>query len=317
MYLLLIVLFEYIVFIHLLHLYVTIFIGLIYALWYFDGKEYTGERRWDAFRQLRIWTWLTPVQYVFPHRADMTQTMCKRLFVFPTALTPSSLIWGIGLHGGQLTMNQPLHYIVPPVYMWIPFLRDVLMWTGAVTYSLHNTELNSKTRVIESLLEHGRAVAYSPSNFFNHLYVDDLEASIEHRYPTDDVLNYCIRQSVTLIPVIVNHEHERYRIVLHPKIQTLQRRLYAYLEYPLPFCYWYRLFNRKRPPKIVLNIGHAMSCNLYADSSSNNNNNNSSGQIERLKSVLKDTVSSSVTMAPPLQQKHVKSDGTSDNSKHV
>ena len=47
------------------NLYSTSFVLVVYALWYFDGKEYTGERRWDWFRSWSIWRRFSPIQYTY------------------------------------------------------------------------------------------------------------------------------------------------------------------------------------------------------------------------------------------------------------
>lgn len=68
----------------------------------------------------------------------------KRLYVLVPGDTLISLVWGIGLHGDQLPFAEHLHYVVPPILLWIPILRDILMWTGAITYS--------PTRPLDSIL---------------------------------------------------------------------------------------------------------------------------------------------------------------------
>jgi hypothetical protein len=288
MYVIAIAIAEFILFLHFIPWYVSLCLLLIYSLWYFDGKEYTGERRWDALRSLRLWHWLSPVQCIFPNKADISQTKGKRLFVLPTCLTPSPVIWGIGLHGGVLAFNQPIHYLVPPVYMWIPILRDILMWTGAVTYSLSDPRYN-KHDVLQELLDNGRVVAYSPSNFFNP-HQSDLEANIEHRYPHDDMLRYCMAQSVNIIPIVVHGERERYYIVQkYALLQKVQAWFYQRLDYALPFCYWFRLFNKNRPPLVMLKIGPSLTCNLYQTQPDG---------LEKLRKALVDVV---VELAEPVR----------------
>lgn len=279
MYVLLFILVEYLVFVHILPVYVTLCAFLVYMLWYFDGKEYTGERRWEFLRSLRVWQWVSPVHCVFPNKSDIGQTRGKRLFIVPMCLTPSPLIWGIGLHGGTLVFNQPVHYVVPPIYMWIPFMRDFLMWTGAVTYSLANNS-RSKQKVVQDLLDDGRVVAYSPSNFFNP-HDHDLEAIIEHRYPTDEMFRYCMNESVSLIPIMVQGEQERYHIVHKLWLRTAQKWFYAKIEYALPLCYWFKIWNRRRPPPVTLKVGPSITCNLYTTQTDG---------LEKLRKSVKETV---------------------------
>ena len=273
MYLLIVALLELIIFIRYVPFYATIIIGFFYLLWYFDGKEYTGERRWDAFRKLRIWKWLSPVDHVFPLKTDMSQTTGKKLLIFPNAQTPSALIWGVGLHGGGTQFgSRAVHYVVPPIFMWVPIVRDVLMWSGAITYSLHNPA-RSRLSVITRLLEDGRIVAYVPSNFYSILSpafpgnVDiELGSTSEYTFPNDAMLEYIVKEKVQVVPVFVQREEERYTIRMNgPKLQWVHSFTYMYLDYPFPMCYWYKLYHPTRPLPIVVSFGPIMSGEVYTD----------------------------------------------------
>jgi len=289
MFLLLFVLLESIIFIYYMPIYVTTIIGFFYLLWYFDGKEYTGERRWDAFRALRLWKWMSPVDHVFPLKTDMSQTTGKKLLIFPNAKTPSALIWGVGLHGGGTEFgHRAVHYIVPPIFMWVPIVRDVLMWSGAITYSLYNPA-RSKFNVITRLLEDGRIVAYVPSNFYNpHVNgVTDVETtlSVEHTFPGDAILEYIVKEKAQVIPVFVQREDERYKICMSSaKLRLIHSYTYTYLEYPFPMCYWYKLYHPSKPQPIVVSFGPIMSGEVYDD-------------VDKLLSALKEQVD---RMAQPI-----------------
>lgn len=268
MYLLLFALVQLILFIHYVPIYLTIIVGFFYLLWYFDGKEYTGERRWDAFRSLRVWKWMSPVDHVFPLKTDMSQTQGKKLLVFPNALTPSALIWGVGLHGGGTKFGtRAVHYIVPPIFMWIPFVRDVLMWSGAVTYSLHNPA-RSMFNVMTRLLEDGRIVAYVPSNFYSPSpTAGDVETGVpatDYTFPKDDVLEYIVKERAQVVPVFVQREAERYTIRMHdPRLKWIHAHVYKYLDYPLPMVYWFKFYHPTKPHPIVISFGPIMSGEVY------------------------------------------------------
>lgn len=234
---------------------------IFYLLWYLDGKEYTGERRWEGFRTLRIWKWITPVDVCKSDVSHLESVAGKRLLVFFNCHTPSSLIWSVGLHGGTIKFANTTHYMVPPIFMWIPVVRDVLLWTGAVTYSLHN-ERHSKQTVIFDLLDHGRSVAYVPSNFADKMG-HDLEANIEARYPVEETLKMLIEGDVQIVPVVVQGEFERYRIIQNSYVKQVQAFFYKYLEYGFPLCYWYRLFSHTRPSPVEVKVGPLMSAKVY------------------------------------------------------
>lgn len=249
---------------------VSIFLVLVYALWYFDGKEYTGERRWEGFRKLRLWRWLSPVEYVFPNKTDMRETRGKRLFVFIPCSTPIALVWGVGLHGNQIDFNQPMHYILPPPFLWIPLVRDVLMWSGAITYSTFNPK-HSLQYVLLDMLNAGRFVCYSPANFTDSLVTQESDVengvattTIEAQYPSEDILAFAKDEHVQIIPVITQGEYERYRIIQSPEwLRRLQLWMHQHLEYPFPLIYWTRIFNPVRPPPLLIQFGPIMQTANY------------------------------------------------------
>lgn len=252
--------------------------GLVafYLMWYLDGKEYTGERRWEAFRSLRIWSWITPVDIELADRNDLQSVSGKRLFVFVHCYTPSSLIWSVGLHGGVLKFKNTIHYMVPPIFMWIPIVRDVLLWTGAITYSLHN-ERHCKHSILSDILSQGRSVAYVPSNFADKMG-NDLEANIESRYPSEETTKLLIEENMQLVPVVVQGEFERYRIIQQTYIKQIQSFFYKHLEYGFPLCYWYRWYASSRPLPVRVQFGPLMSAQVYTTP-------------QQLKEALKDKVS--------------------------
>lgn len=264
MYVLVAALLLLIFFVKFVHVYVIVFLFVVYYLWWSDGKEYNGEARWERFRSLRLWKWITPVQLSFPHNTDLTATTGRRIFVFIPCSTPSPLIWAIGLHGGQINFKHVIHYMVPAPYLWIPILREVLLWTGAVTYSAFNAE-KSQIAIMLDLLNHGRSVCYSPSNFTNDLV--DLETAIQTRYPSDELLNFAIAEKIQLVPVVIQGEHDRYHISQNNTLRSIQLWMYNKIHYAFPMVYWYKLFNAKKPPPISVQFGGVMTSNLYSSAS--------------------------------------------------
>lgn len=282
MYLLLLALLELLIFFKWLSVYVTIFVAFIYALWYFDGKEYTGERRWEGFRSLRVWRWISPVKHVIESSEHLfAVAKGKYLFVFVPCATPSSLIWGIGLHGGALRFKFPVHYMVPPIYMWIPFVRDVLLWSGAVTYSPFQ-EIKSQTEIIRTMLTSNRAICYAPSNFFE-ITIDETEKMIHAKYPSDEMFELMIEKSTQLVMVHTQGEHERYNIVQAPLLRRIQHWSYQHVHSAFPLCYWYRLFHSTPPPPVKLVFGPEISCGSYVG--------NAAGLKEVIEKTMERTVS--------------------------
>jgi hypothetical protein len=271
MYLLLCSLLLVYVGIYWINVYALGFFLFIYALSYFDGKEYTGERRWTFFRSWRIWQWLTPMDYaaLTPQQARDLElvTKVKRLYLMVPGDTIISLVWGIGLHGGRLTpaVAEKLHYIVPPIYLWIPLLRDVLLWTGAITYHAQKRPLNS---ILLDMLNSNRSVCYCPSELANVTLdeASDLENAENGTFsnsssspcPDAEILNFALQESIQLVPIVVHGERRRYHM-LH--IRFLQRFFFKHINYPFPLLFFPRIFNKTRPPLLILQMGFLIECN--------------------------------------------------------
>ena len=167
----------YWIFVHWLSMYVTALCTLVYMLWYMDGKEYTGERHWPQFRRFALWRYLSPVQHCVFNDADLNgiDYQTRRIYALLPGDTLVSSVWGIGMHGGALShFADRMHYVVPPIFMWIPLLRDVLLWTGAITYHPRKRPLKD---VLLALLHANRSVCYCPSHYANTLPESD---SIHH-----------------------------------------------------------------------------------------------------------------------------------------
>lgn len=281
MFLLLIVLLEAYLCFHFLNLYLFVFIALIYGLWYFDGKEYTGERRWEGFRNLRLWKWLSPIEYTFANHTDLSlmNANVKRLYVLIPGDTYISLIWGIGLHGGHLLpFSSKLHYVVPPIFMWIPLLRDVLLWTGAVTYHSKKRPLDT---VILELLQANRSVCYCPSDFSNVVVPmmdleqgsggdggggsaavvgeEEMRFTITTPCPSDEMFTFARQERLQLVPVVTHGERRRYYI--WEGLGRVQEFFFQRMGYPFPICFALRVFSKRRPPRLHQQFGSIIECN--------------------------------------------------------
>lgn len=271
---------------------ISISLIMFYLLWYLDGKEYTGERRWEAFRSLRIWHWFSPIDAAFSDKHDIQNVSGKRVFIFTHCYTPSPIIWSVGLHGDSKRFSTVTHYIVPPVFMWIPIVRDVLLWTGAITYSNYNERHNKQTVIADILLEH-RSVAYAPSNLADKILGFDLEASIESRFPQDDTLKMLIDRKLQVVPVVVQGEFDRYKIIQHEYVKYVQRFLYKYLDCVF-ILYWYRWYAHSKPPLVTVQFGPVMLADAYTTP-------------PQLKDAIKDRVSRLVQPTGGGENKDIKS----------
>ena len=235
------------------HYYILILILLIYALSYWDGKEYNGERRWDWFRRCPLWKYISPVEYAFASPTDLEQLnpKVKRVYVMIPGETYVSLIWGIGLHGGRLSpFAERLHYVLPPIFFCIPLLRDILLWTGAVTYHSKRRPLDS---IILELLQANRSVCYSPSLTRDQQYEYDIEQHqtagvIETACPSDHLFTFARDECIQLVPIVTHGERRRYLI------PTSFRRIQSFCELHIGYSFPMIFIRRRLKGAAVLNV---------------------------------------------------------------
>jgi hypothetical protein len=271
--------------VYLINFYLLSFILLIYALSYWDGKEYTGERRWTWFRQLRVWRYLSPVEYTFTSVKELSlvnhQTRRVYVMVPDGGGTLVSLVWGIGLHGGELVpaFAERLHYVVPPLFMWVPLLRDVLLWTGAVTFHPRKRPLDS---VVLELLHCNRAVCIPTTSPASPACGGEVGTDIEagpnfvagasapaiiRSVLSDDILSFARSEKIQLVPIVTHGEHRRYAIAathwrLLSRIQQYCRQfsLCGAGMHPFPVVFSLRLCSRQRPPTLHQQYGPIIEC---------------------------------------------------------
>lgn len=259
MYLLLWLLALYALLLHVLNPYVSAGLSLLYALWYLDGREYTGERHWPQWRRFALWRYLSPVQYSIVNATDLEAQAGPRLYVLMPGNTYFATLWGIGLHGGRLPAKsaQLMHWVVPPLLMAIPLLRDVLLWSGAVTWHERHHPLAD---VLHALLNANRSVVYCPSLYANTVREGATTAGL-----SDQMLLFAREQRLQLVPLLVSGERQRYHMVETPSVLRAQRWCFAHVGYPFPMLVWPRYCGRKRPPPLGLQFGAIMRCEVYPD----------------------------------------------------
>lgn len=229
---------------HWLNVYITAFLAFLYVPSYLDGKEYTGERQWRSLREWRGWRRVSPVVSQFANQRDLNAVdhRSMRLYLMVSGKTLPSLIWGLGLHGGVLSpFAERLHYVVPPLLLAIPLLRDVLLWTGAVTWHPKRLPL---TDLILQLLRSNRSVCYCPATTANnHGGAVDME-----------LFRFALEERMQMVPVIMQGEKEYYYIGHWPK---LQNKMQKWIGYPWPQVVWPR---RGGPREMTQVFGPILNC---------------------------------------------------------
>lgn len=241
----------YLVLLYALPLWLSVLFVLLYALSYWDGKEYTGERHWLAFRQWWVWRRWAPAnrQYQLANPKDLSAVNYRsmRVYVLLPGRTLSSLFWGLGLHGGALNpFGERLHWVVPPLLMAIPLLRDVLLWAGAVTWHPKRLPLMD---LILRLLRSDRSVCFCPCLFPSATYEQGGSIPMD-----EELFRFALEHEIELVPVVVHNERERYRIWSVPRLQEWSRSRCC--GYPWP--QFAVLQNRSSP--IVITFGPILHC---------------------------------------------------------
>lgn len=214
---------------HWFNVYVTLLLACLYVPSYLDGKEYTGERHWRALREWRFWRRLNPVETCFFTKKDLDAVdhRSMRLYVMVPGKTLGALIWGIGLHGGTLNpFAERLHFVVPPLYLAIPLLRDVLMWMGAVTFHPRKLPLTDLTL---KLLQSNRSVCYCPSSFLSATKATASGSGAQICMDME-LFEFALRHHVQMVPVAMLNEDAYYHVLRAPRLQswTLQKLGHAW-----------------------------------------------------------------------------------------
>lgn len=249
-------------------------IVLYIVLKYNDGEERKGNRAWEWIRK---YTWNTSVIYEMSNKSVLLsngpqspprvvgegggkqsspilshhgpaanrggQSSPTRgtgtLFVVIGNKTNFVLLSGFGLHG-NVWKDYDLHYMIPQYLLYIPFLRDILLWTGAVVQS---------RELIPQLVGRGKSVAYSPSG------MDDLFSDSDEvvRLPDAGFFEFAIEHRLKIVPILIRNESARY------KICRTRCQSYFYnstrLRWPWPLFFCVRVFQQHPPPKVKIFCG--------------------------------------------------------------
>jgi len=184
------------------------------------------------------------------------------LFVIVPNATNMALISGFGLHGGAFSDDIDLHYFLPSLLFKIPIVREFLIWSGAVC-AKGDKDINGQ---ILRLLKRGKSVAYCPTGMRNYFdsssSSSSLESGLDFAIETD-LFQFAQEKNIYIVPVLVQHEQERYMISNNWRIQRL---LFNYLHIPIPLLFIPRVFGEQPPPRMVINVGVPMNPAVQQDS---------------------------------------------------
>lgn len=238
-----------------IYFFLTILCLFVYfVLKYYDGDEYTGFRSWNW---LRKFTFLgKSTKYVFGNPAAFSEDNVRdrMLFVVIGNLSNMGLIHGFGLHGNMFK-NLDLVYMLPWILFKIPILRDVLLWSGAI--SNNDPETN-----ILKVLKKGKSVAYCPSNMqdfvnFSNPRSDDPEKVTVH-VPSNSLFEFAMRNKILVVPVLISGESLRYSFFRNHLVHRIHKMVYPVIGWPFPFLFFPRIFGEKPAEKLNIQIGTPM-----------------------------------------------------------
>lgn len=230
---------------HWYSLYLMILGSLVYVLYWIDGAWLSGTRAWEQLRTLKLWRKMAFTNYYFPSSADNSvfgsesPTYKKYIFVVMPNSTNYPLFWGFGMHGGRFAPQIRLRYLLPAILFYVPLLRDLLMWSGAVAHNANGSGDEGLWSTINDLLNRGYSVAYSANGMLDAFSATSSER--EHRVvqtPSDALFTYSKQEEVALVPVLVSGETERYVFAPQPSFMVrLQEFCYRNWGYPFPVIF--------------------------------------------------------------------------------
>jgi len=215
------------------------FLSILYfVLWYWDGKEYTGERRWPWLQRGWLMARLNPLRITWGKR----HTGGKRvLFLMSPCQTPMPVFWA-GLRINAAVGNTT--FLMPPIFFAIPLLRDVLMWCGATTWQ-SNTEPQD---AVLDLCNMGKCVCWCPP---------------EAKQPNVAFYDFCKHNGIDIVPLIVTNEMARYSI-WHPQPNSatwqMQQWFAHRVGYPVPFVFYAHAL---ASPQLHILVGPTIQTHLY------------------------------------------------------
>jgi hypothetical protein len=237
-------------------LFTTIVFLLYIGLKYNDGDEYTGARTWNW---LRKFTFNRSIDYEFVDKDGYIEQE-RILFVVVGNITNFSLISAFGLHGGIFN-NAEINYILPPILFKIPILKDILLWTGAVTY-----QGTDSVDTVLKLLKRNKSIAYCPANMDDLLAYTSTDCEqVTLQNPSIDVFEFAMRHKIKIAPVLIQGETERYSIRKNKYINKAQRYCMQQTRFRWPFPFWFgiKIFGKNPPPKVKMYIGPIMNPSVY------------------------------------------------------
>lgn len=190
------------------------------------------------------------------------------MFLAVPNFTGFPLFWSFGWHGNEILAKMDVLYTVPAILLWIPFLRELLLASGAVEDDDEN--------VFRLMKKEGRAICYSPGKMQDVLENQSFDR-IKIKPPRKEFVSTLISEKIVIVPVVFLYEMKRYPPLLRLDneelhlekqmwysyllvvVRMIQRKSLDLFGYPFPL-----LFGWNRKEKMVTVIGAPIDTTQYS-----------------------------------------------------
>jgi len=234
-------------------LYWPLFAVLLYSvLWYWvDDSEKTGNRSWTWLRNWRIWqTQFTAVEYLFGNknlRSELEKNERVVFVILRGNMTNMGMVSGFGFHGGVFA-KMDIVYLLPSMFFRVPGIREILLWSGAISYDAGLQKLND---TLLGALNRQKSVCFALNGMDEIMGKRETESEI-----SEELFEFAKEQKIQFVPVEVTGERDRYAIY-ESSMQIL--------GYPCPFLFGPRIFGAEPPPKLELIFGNLTNPAKFTD----------------------------------------------------
>jgi hypothetical protein len=224
---------------------------------YLDNTHQTGARNWAWLRNLFIWKkWFNAVNYYYGSEQTIMGLKKNRRTVFVAIgnITNMGLISGFGFHGGEYG-HLNIAYLLPAILFRVPLLREVLLWSGAVSDRFFETD--GQFGAILDVVGSGRSCCFALNRMEEY---PGEKAEKEYTLP-DTFYEFAKREKIQVVPVSISHEVSRYHYFTNP----LQRFFLETVGYPFPLFFIPAIFGEDPPKKVEIHMGVPMTPSEYSD----------------------------------------------------
>lgn len=210
------------------------FLYFVMKYWASDD-EFTGNRTWSLMRGLGP----NVAGAHWGNRMAVHSNKNPQLFVVLGNHTNWTLMDVFGFRARHLfpSNHGDLCYLLPAILFRVPIVRDVLLWSGAVSDQVDKL----------TLFRRGKTVAFSPGGMSGTMQVDAT------------LLAYCMEHNIHVVPVLISGESKCYYMVRGPWVERAQQWCAPRIGWPFPMICWPR-----RGQRVNVYIGTPMNGALHA-----------------------------------------------------